>query len=131
MGQTNPRIAPWVSCVPICWSWCLWEKQDILPQFLDEWNQNRILAIELIVLGDVMFPKTHGSVDLGLLEFRGQIEEGHTFIPNLIADTFRALRIDISTMIVWYIMTIVWYDDSMYKYTRRCLCYAYMKSWDN
>lgn len=58
----------------------------------DEWTQRRIKALELSVLGHILFPKARTLVDAGLLEFRDQIEQGHSFIPALLADTFRALN---------------------------------------
>lgn len=57
----------------------------------EDWKRNRVLAIELAILGHILFPKNLTGVDVRLLQFREQIEQGHTFVPALLADTIRAL----------------------------------------
>lgn len=58
----------------------------------EEWSQNRVQAMELTVLGHVFFLRTRERMDSGL-EFPEKIENGHTFIHKLLADTFRALNV--------------------------------------
>lgn len=55
------------------------------------WANNRVKAFELSVLGHILFPKESTHIDLGLLELRDQIDQGLSFVPALIADTYRAL----------------------------------------
>lgn len=57
------------------------------------WANNRVKAFELSVLGHILFPKESTHIDLGLLELRDQIDQGLSFVPALIADTYRALDI--------------------------------------
>lgn len=59
----------------------------------EEWNQNRILAFELVILGHVLFPKNPKAVDVKWLHSREQIEGGHTFVLAFLADTIRVLCI--------------------------------------
>lgn len=54
--------------------------------------------MELTVLGHVLFPKNPEKIDIRLLHFREQIEQGHTFVPALLADTFRTLCIAKATL---------------------------------
>lgn len=44
-------------------------------------------------LGHIMFPKNLKGIGIVLLIFREHIAKGHTFVPALLADTFRALEI--------------------------------------
>lgn len=43
-------------------------------------------------------PKNLEEVDVGLLQFEEQIEEGHTFVPVVLADTIRVLCIPKMTL---------------------------------
>lgn len=58
-----------------------------------EWGHNKIIAFELVILGHVLFPRNLKGVDTRVLAFREQTEKGHTLVPVLLADTFRAINI--------------------------------------
>lgn len=49
----------------------------------EEWKQNRVLALELIVLRHVLFPNNITRIDIQFLQFQEQIEQGYTFVPAL------------------------------------------------
>lgn len=50
------------------------------------------MAMELTILGHVLFPRNLESIDTGLLGSLQQIEKGYTFVLVLLADIFRALK---------------------------------------
>lgn len=58
----------------------------------------RVLTLEFAILGHVLFPKNLEGVDVGVLQFREQIEECHTFVPELLANTIRILCIAKKTL---------------------------------
>lgn len=44
-------------------------------------------SIGVVSLGHILFPKARTHIDAGLLEFRDRIEQGHSFMRTLLADT--------------------------------------------
>ncbi|KAF8392864.1 hypothetical protein HHK36_021103 [Tetracentron sinense] len=55
------------------------------------WPQYRYRALALAVVGHVLFPLSFNYIDMQILEVAEQIMTGHSFIPMLLAETFRAL----------------------------------------
>lgn len=55
----------------------------------EKWNQNRVLALELAILGHVLFPNLEG-VAIRLLQFQEQIEQGHTFFPSISSQYYKS-----------------------------------------
>lgn len=58
----------------------------------------RVLAPEFAILEHVLFPKNLEGADVGVLQFREQIEECHTFVLELLADTIWILCIAKTTL---------------------------------
>lgn len=71
--------------------------QSICSSSHQEWSHNRIVAFELAILGHVVFLRNLEGIDSGLLAFWEQIENGHTFVLALFADTFKAFNIGRTT----------------------------------
>ncbi|KAF8408650.1 hypothetical protein HHK36_004713 [Tetracentron sinense] len=55
------------------------------------WPQYRFRALALAVVEHVLFPLSFNYIDMQILEVAEQIMTGHSFIPMLLAETFRAL----------------------------------------
>ncbi|KAF8380545.1 hypothetical protein HHK36_028032 [Tetracentron sinense] len=55
------------------------------------WLQYRFRALALAVVGHVLFPLSFNFIDMKVVEVVEQIINGHSFIPMLLAETFRAL----------------------------------------
>lgn len=63
----------------------------------EEWNQNRVLAIELTILEHVLF-RRNLEVLISDCYNSGNKSKKHTNIPALLADTIRALCIAETTL---------------------------------
>ncbi|KAF8406117.1 hypothetical protein HHK36_008197 [Tetracentron sinense] len=57
----------------------------------DSWPQYRLRALALAIVGHVLFPLSFNFIDMQVVEVVEQIMTGHSFIPILLAETFRAL----------------------------------------
>lgn len=44
--------------------------QHIFKSSREEWNQTQVLALELVMLGHVLFPRNREGVDVRLLQFQ-------------------------------------------------------------
>lgn len=53
----------------------------------EDWSQTRPLALEIAIMGHILFPQNPEEVVIGLLHFLEQIEQSHTFVLALIVDT--------------------------------------------
>ncbi|KAF8389240.1 hypothetical protein HHK36_025933 [Tetracentron sinense] len=57
----------------------------------DSWPQYRLRAMALAIVGHVLFPLSFNFIDMQVVEVVEQVMTGHSFIPILLAETFRAL----------------------------------------
>ncbi|KAF8364663.1 hypothetical protein HHK36_033343 [Tetracentron sinense] len=55
------------------------------------WPQYHFRALALAVVGHVLFPLSFNFIDMQVVEVVEQIMNGHSFIPMLLAETFRTL----------------------------------------
>ncbi|KAF8399684.1 hypothetical protein HHK36_015555 [Tetracentron sinense] len=58
----------------------------------EEWPKHRANALALAIAGHLLFPMSYVCIDAALVDIIVQIESGHTFVPMLLAETFRALN---------------------------------------
>ncbi|KAF8369279.1 hypothetical protein HHK36_032711 [Tetracentron sinense] len=58
----------------------------------EEWPKHRGNALALAIAGHLLFPMSYVCIDAALVDIIVQIESGHTFVPMLLAETFRSLN---------------------------------------